>query len=235
MTSKHEKTKGTVISVSATEVSEANPTGVAWLSASCSMRELSFTGGQKSDIEITTFCSEEQEMVNGLKAPSEMSINKNWSAYDTAQDSLMEADETDTRRAIRIIFPSGNGFAYLAEVRQNSWSAATSGIVTASFTLRIIGKPVRIYAVNTPVTGVTLDKSTLTVRLGESFVLTPTIAPASATNKAVTWTSSAPGNAMINASGATGNGNAVGVGTSTITVKTADGAKAATCVVTVTA
>ncbi|HHQ4305282.1 TPA: Ig-like domain-containing protein [Serratia fonticola] len=97
------------------------------------------------------------------------------------------------------------------------------------------GKPVRIYAVNIPVTGVTLDKSTLTVRLGESFVLTPTIAPASATNKAVTWTSSAPGNAMINASGATGNGNAVGVGTSTITVKTTDGAKAATCVVTVTA
>ncbi|MFV9068732.1 Ig-like domain-containing protein [Serratia fonticola] len=84
-------------------------------------------------------------------------------------------------------------------------------------------------------TGVTLDKSTLTVRLGESFVLTPTIAPPSATNKAVMWTSSAPGNAMINASGATGNGNAVGVGTSTITVKTADGAKAATCVVTVTA
>ncbi|HBE9082978.1 TPA: Ig-like domain-containing protein [Serratia fonticola] len=232
MTSKHEKTKGTVISVSATEASEANPTGVAWLSASCSMRELSFTGGQKSDIEITTFCSDEQEMVNGLKAPSEMTINKNWSAYDTAQDSLMEADETDTRRAIKIVFPSGNGFAYLAEVRQNSWSAATNGVVSASFSLRIIGKPVRIYAVNIPVTGVILDKTTASVSLGNSLQLTPTIAPASATNKAVTWTSSTPGNVMVTAAGVI---TGLAVGTSTITVKTSDGAKTATCVVTVTA
>ncbi|WP_369794923.1 Ig domain-containing protein [Serratia sp. Ag1] len=77
-----------------------------------------------------------------------------------------------------------------------------------------------------------LDKTTLSVKLGESFTLTPTIAPASATNRAVTWTSSTPGNVMIAASG---SGVGLAVGTSTITVKTTDGAKTATCVVTVTA
>lgn len=232
MTSKYEKTQGTVISVSAGEVSEANPVGVTWLAASCSTKELSYTGGQKADIEVTTLCSEEQEMTNGLKAPSEMTIGKNWSGYDAAQDSLMDAYEDDSRRAIRIVFPSGNGFAYLAEVRQNSWSAATSGIVSASYTLRIIGKPVRIYAVNIPVTGVTLDKATATVAAGASLTLTPTIAPASATNRGVTWTSSTPGNVMV-----TNKGVITGLtpGTSTITVKTTDGAKTATCVVTVTA
>ncbi|NCG55078.1 phage tail protein, partial [Serratia fonticola] len=183
MASKHEKTQGTVISVSAGEASEANQAGITWLAASCSIKELSFTGGQKADIDITTFCSDEQEMVNGLKAPSEMTIGKNWSGYDEAQESLMDAYDDDSKRAIRVVFPSGNGFAYLAEVRQNSWSAATSGIVTASYALRIKGKPQRIYAVNIPVTGVTLDKTTATVAAGASLTLTPTIAPASATNR----------------------------------------------------
>lgn len=232
MASKHEKTKGTVISVSATEASEANPAGITWLSASCSMREISYTGGQKSDIDITTFCSDEQEMVNGLKAPSEMSINKNWSAYDTAQDSLMEADETDTRRAIKIVFPSGNGYAYLAEVRQNSWSAATNGVVSASFSLRIIGKSVRIYAVNIPVTGVLLDKTTVSGAVGTSVQLTPTIAPATATNRSVTWSSSDPSKVMVSASGVI---TFLSAGAATITVKTVDGAKTATCTATTTA
>lgn len=232
MTSKFEKTQGTVVSISATEASEANPASITWLSTSCSAKELSYTGGQKDDIEVTTLCSTEKEMTNGLASPAEMTINKNWSAYDDAQDSLMAAYETDTRRAVRVIFPSGNGFAYLAEVRQNSWSVATSGVVSASFTLRIIGKPVRIYAVKIPVTGVLLDKTTLTVKVGDSFKLTPTIAPSTATDKTVSWVSSAPGNALITASG---SGTGLAVGTSTITVTTTDGAKTATCVVTVTA
>ncbi|HHQ6722153.1 TPA: Ig-like domain-containing protein [Serratia fonticola] len=89
-----------------------------------------------------------------------------------------------------------------------------------------------MYAVNIPVTGVTLDKATATVVAGASLTLTPTIAPASATNRGVTWTSSAPGNVMV-----TNKGVITGLtpGTSTITVKTTDGAKTATCVVTVTA
>ncbi|MHA7847115.1 MULTISPECIES: Ig-like domain-containing protein [unclassified Serratia (in: enterobacteria)] len=83
-----------------------------------------------------------------------------------------------------------------------------------------------------PVTGVLLDKVTAALKLGESLTLTPTIAPATATNKAVTWTSSTPANVMVTAAGVI---TGLAVGTSTITVKTTDGAKTATCVVTVTA
>ncbi|WP_342454337.1 Ig-like domain-containing protein [Serratia fonticola] len=83
-----------------------------------------------------------------------------------------------------------------------------------------------------PVTGVTLDKATATLAVAASLTLTPTIAPASATNRGVTWTSSAPGIVMV-----TNKGVITGLapGTSTITVKTTDGSKTATCVVTVTA
>ncbi|MEG5632673.1 phage tail protein, partial [Enterobacter hormaechei] len=39
-----------------------------------------------------------------------------------------------------------NGFYVLVEVRQSSWSAATSSVVGATYSLRVRGKPKRIYA-----------------------------------------------------------------------------------------
>lgn len=144
MASKYEKTQGTKVSISSAVATEANPTGATWLDAECATKEISFTGGQKADIDVTTLCSTEQENTNGLPAQAEITISRNWSGDEDAQDALQAAYDNDELRAIRVIFPSGNGYAYLAEVRQNSWSASTSGIVTASYTLRIKGKPVRI-------------------------------------------------------------------------------------------
>ncbi|CAI2035320.1 Kappa-carrageenase precursor [Serratia fonticola] len=230
--SKFEKTQGTVFSISDAEVASIDQAGINWLSASCSTKELSFTGGQKDDIDVTTLCSEEKEMTNGLAAPSEMTINRNWTVYEEAQRSLMAAYNTDTTRAVRVVFPSGNGYMYIAEVRQNSWIAGVGGVVSASYTLRIKGKPVDIFAVNIPVTGVALDKTTASLTLGNSLTLTPTIAPPTATNRNLTWSSSDSTRVMVNSAGKI---TGLSVGTATITVKTSDGAKTATCAVTVTA
>jgi uncharacterized protein YjdB len=81
------------------------------------------------------------------------------------------------------------------------------------------------------VNAVTLDKQTLPIEVGKTGTLTPTIAPADATNKAVTWSSSDDAIATVNGGVVTG----VAVGTATITVTTGDGNKTATCTVTVTA
>ncbi|SHJ13340.1 S-layer homology domain-containing protein [Desulfofundulus thermosubterraneus] len=81
-----------------------------------------------------------------------------------------------------------------------------------------------------PVTGVSLDKTSLTMTVGESVQLTATVSPGNATNKNVTWTSSNPAVATVDN---TGKVTAVAAGTATITVKTEDGGKTATCVVTV--
>ncbi len=84
--------------------------------------------------------------------------------------------------------------------------------------------------VTTSVTGVTLNKTTLTIAVGNNETLTATISPATASNKNVTWTSSDATVATVDASGkVTGVKN----GTATITVTTEDGAKTATCAVTV--
>ena len=82
------------------------------------------------------------------------------------------------------------------------------------------------------VTGVTLNKSTLTLKVGASETLTATIAPADASNKNVTWASSDAAVATVDASGKV---TGVAAGTATITVTTEDGGKTATCQVTVKA
>jgi len=80
-----------------------------------------------------------------------------------------------------------------------------------------------------PVTGVSLNKTSLSLAVGGSATLTATVAPDNATNKAVTWTSSDATKATV----ANGVVRAVSAGSATITVKTADGGKTATCTVTV--
>ncbi len=80
-----------------------------------------------------------------------------------------------------------------------------------------------------PVTGVSLNKSNTTLQVGSNEILTATVAPANATNKVVTWTSSNTSVATVE----NGVVTAVGVGSATITVTTTDGSFTATCAVTV--
>lgn len=80
------------------------------------------------------------------------------------------------------------------------------------------------------VRGVSLDQYVLTLIEGGTAQLTATVEPIDATNKKVTWSSSAPDVATVDASG---NVTAVAEGTATITATTDDGGKTATCTVTV--
>jgi len=84
-----------------------------------------------------------------------------------------------------------------------------------------------------PVTGVTIaGETTRNLTVGQTLPLAATVAPANATNPAVTWISSNPAIATVNA---TGQITAVAPGTATITVTTADGGHRASVTVTVTA
>ena len=80
------------------------------------------------------------------------------------------------------------------------------------------------------VTGVTLDKSSISILVGASETLAATVSPKDAANKKVTWKSDKPTIATVDA-----NGKVTGVaaGEAIITVTTEDGGKTATCKVTV--
>ncbi len=80
------------------------------------------------------------------------------------------------------------------------------------------------------VTGVTLPQSALTMTVGETQLLTPTVQPYTALNKAVTFTTDNPD---VIAVSAMGHIAARAIGTATVTVTTADGNYTATCTVTV--
>ena len=80
------------------------------------------------------------------------------------------------------------------------------------------------------VTGITLNTSSLALKVGENATLTATIAPANATNKNVTWISDHPGAADVVNGVVTANGK----GTAKITVTTVDGSFTDNCTVTVT-
>ena len=83
-----------------------------------------------------------------------------------------------------------------------------------------------------PVTGVSLDESSITLDVGGSKTLAATVTPDNATNKKVRWTSDNEAVATVSEDGVV---TAVAGGTAVITATTHDGLFTATCTVTVNA
>lgn len=112
-------------------------------------------------------------------------------------------------------------YAYSTEKSSNTHTtpAASSRTIVLESYIQIVN-----------VTGVTLSESSKTLKVGESFTLTPTVAPADATDKTYSWSSSDESVATISNDGVV---SAIKAGTTTITVTTTDGSKTATCAVTV--
>lgn len=116
---------------------------------------------------------------------------------------------------------------------QDLWTGEVS---TISGTLALSLQPtesklVKLTAAPKKVTGVSLDKTELTLTAGETGKLTATLSPEEAANKAVHWTSSDTSVATV----VYGTVTAVNAGKTTITVETADGGFKATAEVTVKA
>ena len=82
------------------------------------------------------------------------------------------------------------------------------------------------------VTGVSVSPTSATLNVGATKTLTATVSPSNASNKNVTWSSSNANVAKVSTGGVV---TGVSAGSATITVKTADGNKTATCAVTVAA
>lgn len=100
----------------------------------------------------------------------------------------------------------------------------TDGSKTANCTITVTPAPINV-------TGVTLNKTTTSIEVGKTETLVATVNPTDAIDKSVTWESSDNTVATVSATGVV---TAIKTGTATITVKTTDGLKTATCIVTVT-
>jgi uncharacterized protein YjdB len=111
----------------------------------------------------------------------------------------------------------------------------TDDIVTLSTEFKVAdGSTVVVDDVedDVPATGVTVSPTTAEIDVAATQQLTATVAPADASDKAVSWSSSATGVATVSQSGLV---TGVSAGTATITATTHDGGFTATSEVTVTA
>lgn len=105
--------------------------------------------------------------------------------------------------------------------------STVDGGFTAQCTVTISEKQTEVVAVE----NVKLNKTSLTLDIGESESLTATVTPEDAANKNMTWSSNDEDVASVDAKGKV---TAISRGTATITVRTEDGNFAAQCKVTVT-
>ena len=89
---------------------------------------------------------------------------------------------------------------------------------------------IQVVPATVSVTGVELDVTEIELEVGQTAVLTATVLPEDATDKTVTWSSSAPEIVSVDKDG---NVQGLAVGDAVITVTTTDGGKTAECIVTV--
>lgn len=102
-------------------------------------------------------------------------------------------------------------------------ASGADDVVSTVATVSVLGDEVAV-------TGVSLDSQSKTLDVGDVFYLVATVAPADATNKAISWSSSDSAVATVDT---TGRVEAIARGSATITVRTADGDFTADCLVTV--
>ncbi len=120
-----------------------------------------------------------------------------------------------------------------ARLKRVHWAADGTPILKMSYAEELAEENRTVTAtinVCVPVSGVSLNKTSLNLTIGGSETLTATVLPANASDKTITWQSANPGIATV----VNGKVTAVAVGTTTITATAADG-RTANCTVTVKA
>ena len=157
-----------------------------------------------------------------------------------AQYSVEYSPSDTTQRGV--IWSVTSGSAY-ASIDESGLLTVKSGANGNAVTIRATSKEnTSIYAEKTvtvtyvlltvPVTDVTLNKSALSLSVGDSEILVATVYPPRSTDRSVVWSSSAPSVASVDQGGKV---TAKSAGSAVITVTTNDGGFTASCDLTVAA
>ncbi len=178
---------------------------------------------------------------NKLKAAEKVTLSKNSLSLEKGKSEQLTATISPDNAGQKVVYWISSN-TDVATVDKNG-KVTASGMGSATITAYAAdhsGKKA-VCTVNVAseadstvaVTSVTVVPAALALKTGEtSAPLKAVITPENATNKAVAWSSSNEGVASVSANGAV---TAKTAGTATITAKTADGGKTASCLVTVTA
>lgn len=166
-------------------------------------------------------------------APSVTSMSLAPGASSTGQTALLTFTPSNTYNKEGVWKSSNPLVVRIDDAEAGDFTALTAGSATVTFygNNGVTASIEVTSAAPVAVTGVTVSPTTASIAVGANRQLTPTVAPSNATNKSVTYSSSNTSKATVNNTGLV---TGIAAGTATITVTTADGAKTATCAVTVT-
>jgi uncharacterized protein YjdB len=181
------------------------------LSAVASLTSCAETEPQAVAVEFVTLNSSEIELIEGERYTL------------TAKVSPSNADNK------QVLWTSSN--SSIATVVDGIVTALKAGTTTIIATTDDGAKTAtcKVTVLPTPVGGISIDKSSIELFEGDIDILTATVTPENAGNKNLTWTSSNTNIATVE----DGVVTAIKAGTATITAKTEDGGKTATCKITV--
>ena len=175
--------------------------------------------------------------LTGLSVSGDSTVGN---AGNKAQYNVEYTPSNTTQRGV--IWSVTSGSAY-ASIDESGLLTVKSGANGNAVTIRATSKEnTSIYAEKTvtvtyvlltvPVTDVTLNKSALSLSVGDSEILVATVYPPRSTDRSVVWSSSAPSVASVDQGGKV---TAKSAGSAVITVTTNDGGFTASCDLTVAA
>ena len=179
-------------------------------------------GGKTASCEVTV-----NEKINPVES---VSLDKtSYEMTEGEEFTLTATIKPDNATNQNVTWSSSN--TSVATVDHGRVTALKSGTAKIKVTTEDGGKTaactVTVNEKVYPVESVSLDKTSYEMTEGEEFTLTATIKPDNATNTNVTWSSSNTSVTTVS----NGKVTAKKAGTTTITVKTEDGGKTATCTV----
>lgn len=155
-----------------------------------------------------------------------------WTTISSSTGTLIEAKSADCGYAERTIsgtpYCDGADLVVVTSAQTSSDSGSTWTTVSTAITMVESGSSQCHQTVH--VTGVTLNKNSMSLNSGSSETLVATVSPSNADDKSVTWSSNNTSVATVNSSGLV---SAVTSGSATITVTTTDGGYTAQCSVSV--
>jgi uncharacterized protein YjdB len=205
----------------------ANGVVTAFAAGSAVITVTTNDGGKTADCEVTVISI-------GIPVTG-VSLDKTTLSLAAGASETLTATVAPVNAAIKSLKWGSNAPA-VATVADGRVTGVAAGSAVITVTTDDGGKTatctVSVRATVIPVTGVTLNKRTTGIQVGATEMLTATVSPANATNKAVTWSSSNEEFATVSENGVV---TGVAEGNVNITVTTVDGDRTATCAVALSA
>ena len=146
MASKFTRSQGTKLMISALAL-DALPAAPIddedYIALGCTLNSYNRAGGQRTEIDVSTFCSEVVEKDFGLKDNGTATFSGNYFDGDEAQDLLREAEESGDRHVFRVIDSRNREARFVGVVTQTSEESSVNGKWNATFTVAIVSPIVR--------------------------------------------------------------------------------------------